>query len=845
MKNPKTYFLIVAFLIGNTLLAQGWNPVTNTGTSFILYGMSFPPGQSTIGYACGMQYTYNAPGVIVKTTDGGYNWTQIWPSSGSIDGLQGIWFINDTVGFACGWNNYFIKTTDGGNTWTNISVGTNVWYYVDVEFWDENNGIAAANMNNPGDQAVFITSDGGNTWTPATSGVGTNEIMGVSYADQNTIFAVGTGSNVFKSTDGGHNWTIVTTLSAMLFGVDFANTSFGVAGGEEKMFATNDGGNTWSTYTTGYENFYATKAFADGTGYVGGTDERIYITTDYGNNWSLDNSGSGSSSLYRIRFTSNTASFACGSQGTILMQEPQFLAGFTADNTEICEGDNVNYTDQSTGNIVSWEWTFEGGTPSTSSSQNPSVTYNTAGIYDVQLVISDGSNYDTLLQQDYITANAIPSQASKPTGPYSVCEGGSYDYSTTPVTYADSYSWQVSPADAGSITGDGTTATFDAANNWTGTYSIRVRAENVCGNGTWSDTIQCTLFHQPEEYNFIGGGGYCEGGAGRELILEGSETGVDYELFLDDVSTGTIIPGTGSSLSFGFHTTVGFYTVIGYTDHCTEDMPGENYVFVQPLPGQPGSPSGPESVCNGDTTVYTTSGASNADNYNWTVDPPGAGTLIPNGTEVQVAWDAGFSGTAFLSVMASNECGDGPGSDDLEISVETTPSPEISGESTVCEEDIFDYMTTENPGNTYSWNVTGGTIIAGSGTHQVTVQWGIPGTGTLEVTEDNGTCLAVSEIFEVVIDECTFIEEIARAALKIYPNPASDILNVKINGLPYAGTFEIRIVNNLGVTMDMRIPATGENVQTLNISSLKSGLYFIQLVDGESVLAFQKFMVSR
>ena len=58
----------------------------------------------------------------------------------------------------------------------------------------------------------------------------------------------------------------------MLFGLDFANTTFGVVGAEEKMFATNDGGNTWSTYTTGYENFYGALAQSDGTAYIGGTD---------------------------------------------------------------------------------------------------------------------------------------------------------------------------------------------------------------------------------------------------------------------------------------------------------------------------------------------------------------------------------------------------------------------------------------------------------------------------------------------------------------------------------------------------------------------------------------------
>ena len=109
--------IIIILLFGWKLHSQEWSNVDNTGTSFILYGMSFPPGQSTIGFACGMEYTYDADGVIIKTTDGGDNWTQVWPVSGSIDSLQGIWFINNTTGFACGWN----KQTSGRYHFSGIS----------------------------------------------------------------------------------------------------------------------------------------------------------------------------------------------------------------------------------------------------------------------------------------------------------------------------------------------------------------------------------------------------------------------------------------------------------------------------------------------------------------------------------------------------------------------------------------------------------------------------------------------------------------------------------------------------------------------------------------------------
>ena len=51
----------------------------------------------------------------------------------------------------------------------------------------------------------------------------------------------------------------------------------------------------------------------------------------------------------------------------------------------------------------------------------------------------------------------------------------------------------VEPSDAGSMSGTGTTGTFTAATGWTGAYTIKVRAENDCGNSSYSSTLTHTL----------------------------------------------------------------------------------------------------------------------------------------------------------------------------------------------------------------------------------------------------------------------------------------------------------------------------------------------------------------
>lgn len=81
------------------------------------------------------------------------------------------------------------------------------------------------------------------------------------------------------------------------------------------------------------------------------------------------------------------------------------LANFIASDTQICRFDEVQFTDYSAGDIVSWSWSFPGGQPETSTEQNPTVIYNTEGTYDVTLVVSDGVNNYTTVKSSYIIAD--------------------------------------------------------------------------------------------------------------------------------------------------------------------------------------------------------------------------------------------------------------------------------------------------------------------------------------------------------------------------------------------------------------------------------------------------------
>ena len=81
---------------------------------------------------------------------------------------------------------------------------------------------------------------------------------------------------------------------------------------------------------------------------------------------------------------------------------PGIVANFTTEYPEVCPGSVVNFIDQSTNNPTMWNWSFSGGTPSTSSAQNPAVTFPAAGNYAVTLTAANGLDTSTYVDTVYI-----------------------------------------------------------------------------------------------------------------------------------------------------------------------------------------------------------------------------------------------------------------------------------------------------------------------------------------------------------------------------------------------------------------------------------------------------------
>src|SRR5207253_1879749 len=104
------------------------------------------------------------------------------------------------------------------------------------------------------------------------------------------------------------------------------------------------------------------------------------------------------------------------------------VASFSGSPTSGIVPLTVNFTDASTGQPTSWAWTFGDG--GTSTAQNPSHTYTTAGTYSVTLTATNTMGSNSLTKTNYITVTPPPPDFTITVSPakHTISRGGSTSY---------------------------------------------------------------------------------------------------------------------------------------------------------------------------------------------------------------------------------------------------------------------------------------------------------------------------------------------------------------------------------------------------------------------------------
>ncbi len=223
----------------------------------------------------------------------------------------------------------------------------------------------------------------------------------------------------------------------------------------------------------------------------------------------------------RQEVTNSTGSDAKTVSGMITVKNLPVKADFTASVTSITEGGSVTFTDKSLNNPTSWSWTFQGGTPATSTAQNPKVSYSKSGLYDVTLKVTNANGSDQVVKSGYIAVVINLPVAGFTVANSEILVGTSVpfiDQSENAVTY----NW---------VFDGGTPATSTQKNpivtyNSIGKYSVTQKVNNSSGSDTKLVSSMITVKPLPVSANFS---------VSTTTITEGSK------VIFNDLSTNTPI----------------------------------------------------------------------------------------------------------------------------------------------------------------------------------------------------------------------------------------------------------------------------------------------------------------
>lgn len=395
-----------------------------------------------------------------------------WVTPFVIDHFNGnIMFI----GYDNIWRSTNIKAGNAGSVnWTKIS-NINV-----SDFSQMDQSYANTNILYASSGSLLFRSDNVKDLSPAWINITgnlptTNTITAIetSPVDENIVYVV-QQNRVFKSTDRGLTWTELTSnlpdvqMNTLVY---YRNSGEGLYLGTDIGVFYKDQFNTeWIQYSDGLPA--AAKV----------TELEIFYDEE-GPQFDVMRAGTYGRGLWETN-----------------LHYSQPIADFEADQVLVPIECAVNFSDNSVGVPFEWNWTFEGGTPSTSSERNPQgIIWNEAGNYTVTLIVTNPAGTDTIVKEAYISA----SSTLLPVPEFTSSEHAFCTDDTPVVRFYDnseycpvSWQWTFEPSDVTFLQGTSATSPDPVVQfNGTSSYSVTLTTTNV--NGSASITR--------EDYVYIGG----------------------------------------------------------------------------------------------------------------------------------------------------------------------------------------------------------------------------------------------------------------------------------------------------------------------------------------------------
>lgn len=264
--------------------------------------------------------------------------TSVWAQRGAwarqnsktLSWLHGVFFLDQSRGWAVGSKGALLATEDGGKSWQARPKPSDD-VLRDIYFADALNGWIVCERNiyqlkSNSDPRTYLmnTTDGGENWQRVTmAGADVNaRLVRAVFSPGGSGWAFGEGGAVYKSSGGDAKWVrLHSPTRHLLLGGTFIDDNRGwLVGAGATIMQTSDGGETWHLSQLADApgiRFNATSFIGNRLGWAVGSGGSIYRTVNGGRTWQAQSSGV-TSDLYDVKFLDALEGWAVGAEGTTI-----------------------------------------------------------------------------------------------------------------------------------------------------------------------------------------------------------------------------------------------------------------------------------------------------------------------------------------------------------------------------------------------------------------------------------------------------------------------------------------------------------------------------------------------
>tara|TARA_R110001592_G_scaffold234658_2_gene492307 strand:- start:32540 stop:37297 length:4758 start_codon:yes stop_codon:yes gene_type:complete len=502
------------------------------------------------------------------------------------------------------------------------------------------------------------------------------------------------------------------------------------------------------------------------------------------------------------------------------------LADFSANDSNVCAGSTVNFSDLSTNSPTTWAWTispagytYTGGT--NSSSQNPQVQFNNAGSYTISLNASNSFGSTNTTKTAFIQVDAtINPSVSISANASAWCAGQNAIFTASPTAggSSPSYQWKVNGLNVGT-----NSASYSSTSLIQGdAISVEMTSNSICVSNPVVSSNSISVIINPPTVPSVSistaNTTLCAGSnANFSASVTSGGSSPSYQWKLNGMNVGT---NSSSYANSTLNNNDQVWVEVTGSGSCASSSPGISNTLNMDIRALPvistmSPPFAP--LCLGDSLVLSATVNSNG--------IPGtltswSGNGVQNG--VFYASLAG-AGTHNLSIgylySSAPNC---PVNASFQVSVDALPSPSFSRLGLV--------LSANQSAPNYLW-LLNGTPAPGTN-NQATYNLQTNGTYSLELS--NTICSLESDPVDII--------DLSLESLKnewqwqVYPNPSRDILHISLMN-PGQAKMEIALYDARGALLytSHRNLNGQEVLESLSVKNFAASIYHLKVKIGDLV----------